>query len=402
MGQSCLIVDDDLALQDLLSDILDHLGADSRSCADLEEMRANIAAHAPAMIFLDIGLKSADAMDAFHQLVAASYQGKVQLLSGRGQDVLEAVQRAGTDLGLRMRPPLAKPFQIESIRQVLDEEGLLAREEGGGGILATTDFEPLNSVSMWCKAWLSVRDDTLAHVETGIRSGGIAATGRGLQEAPPDSARKLLSMISWCIANLDTCAAALARIRAPASFLLHARMAHLRQFHIPSLFAAEELRDRTASLTLAFSEDDLFEDLAAAREMMIHLRIQGVRLRVVHAGTRFLSIAGYQNLPVQEVIVDPQFTRGDRSPSAQRRLAKIVEIAQRSGATVLSPEIDGEEDLKLCADAGFDWYERSTPPRVLPASEFARRWSSSAEPDRCLSWRTVPITAIGQMQQKMS
>ena len=46
-----------------------------------------------------------------------AYRGPVQLMSNRGDAVLEYVKKIGVERGLKMLPPLTKPFDIADYHQ---------------------------------------------------------------------------------------------------------------------------------------------------------------------------------------------------------------------------------------------------------------------------------------------
>ena len=120
----CFVVDDDAGICKALSFTLRKLGfgtAEIPSPAALEEA---LAERSPALIFLDLGLGQAGALDVLPILARHGYGGPVQLMSGRSQGVLDEVVAAGERQGLKMLPALVKPFRMGVVKELVAGLGI--------------------------------------------------------------------------------------------------------------------------------------------------------------------------------------------------------------------------------------------------------------------------------------
>src|SRR5689334_3267049 len=132
LPRHAFIIDDEEGICRLITLTLAALGVKSEffhtageACAALEHRR-------PALIFLDIALKGSDAIDVLRKLGEKNYTGTVQLMSGSNQLLLEDVRRVGIRHGLNMRPPIEKPFRLETIRQAVDSVQMQGKAERTG------------------------------------------------------------------------------------------------------------------------------------------------------------------------------------------------------------------------------------------------------------------------------
>ncbi|MGH6739612.1 MAG: hypothetical protein ACREDY_11390, partial [Bradyrhizobium sp.] len=98
----CLIVDEESSIRHFISLILHGLGIDTIELADGAALRTVRAPRAPALIFHDVSLDSADAIESLLRLGNAEYGGPVQLMSCRGAAVLEHIRKVGLDHKLNM------------------------------------------------------------------------------------------------------------------------------------------------------------------------------------------------------------------------------------------------------------------------------------------------------------
>jgi FixJ family two-component response regulator len=117
---TCLVVDDDLPSVQTLQWTLGarQIGpSEFRSVADVV---AACEQSAPDILFLDVALCGFDAIDVLQALGDRQYGGSIVLISGL-HALLHDVARVGERNGLKMLPPLAKPFRVHQIKAILRE-----------------------------------------------------------------------------------------------------------------------------------------------------------------------------------------------------------------------------------------------------------------------------------------
>jgi DNA-binding NtrC family response regulator len=113
------IIDDDRTIRVLIEMVLARAGMESALFDGAQTALAALARRRPQIAFLDIALANSDAVDVLKGLSAARYDGIVQLVSGANPTILETVQRIGLRSGLRLAPPLHKPFRGSALRQIV-------------------------------------------------------------------------------------------------------------------------------------------------------------------------------------------------------------------------------------------------------------------------------------------
>lgn len=115
----CVIVDDDPGICKALSFTLRRVGFETADAPDPSALEALLEKRTPELIFLDLGLGQSGAMDVLPILARHNYDGFVQLMSGRSQDVLDEISGAGERYGLKMLPPLPKPFRMGVVKDLV-------------------------------------------------------------------------------------------------------------------------------------------------------------------------------------------------------------------------------------------------------------------------------------------
>ena len=160
MQRTVLVVDDDPHIRDLLTFALQKAGLATREAADGEAALADIAAHAPDLVVLDIDMPRMDGIEVCRRIRA---QGDlpVLFLSSRDDEIdrvlgielgaddyvvkpfspREVVARVSAILRRTTRAPLAEPAgMLTHGRLTLDADGWRARWDDAEVPLTVTEF----------------------------------------------------------------------------------------------------------------------------------------------------------------------------------------------------------------------------------------------------------------------
>ena len=89
----CYVVDEDSSIRQFLLLVLHGSGIDTFEFADGAALRKSAEKRAPDLIFHNISLDSADAIESMAALGARGFRGAVQLTSSRGAAVLKRQER---------------------------------------------------------------------------------------------------------------------------------------------------------------------------------------------------------------------------------------------------------------------------------------------------------------------
>lgn len=118
-ARHCFVVDDDAGICKALAFTLRRLGYETAEIPSPAALEVEIAKVTPELIFLDLGLGQSGAQDVLPILERHHYSGMVQLMSGRSEDVLQEFVASGEQHGLKMLPPLPKPFRMGVVKELV-------------------------------------------------------------------------------------------------------------------------------------------------------------------------------------------------------------------------------------------------------------------------------------------
>jgi len=145
----CLIVEDEPGIQEFMAKVLQLSGISSTLCSNASEMLKYIQEKEVRLIFLDLALEGSDAIEVLHSLSELKFRGTIQLMSGRGHDVMAHIFKIGEELGFRMLEPLMKPFKTSAIRQILSNENMMI-EKAANAAIYELEESVLTGTSFWC------------------------------------------------------------------------------------------------------------------------------------------------------------------------------------------------------------------------------------------------------------
>ncbi len=165
----CFVVDGDASIRNFLSLVLHGAGIEAEEFADGQAFRAALGRRAPDVVFLNIALESADAIECVIALGRKGYFGFVQLMSSRGSAVLEHVKSIGEQHGLQMLPVLKKPFETSAVLKILRELKL----GDPPAVAARVDLEEAlrqSWIEFWYQPKIDLRRKQLVGVEAFARA----------------------------------------------------------------------------------------------------------------------------------------------------------------------------------------------------------------------------------------
>ncbi len=117
----CYVVDEEASIRHFLSLVLHGSGIDTMEFPDGAGLRQALESRLPDLVFHNISLESADAIESVVTLGKHGFRGAVQLMSARGAAVLDHVKNIGTQHKLVMLPVLKKPFETDAIVKIVQE-----------------------------------------------------------------------------------------------------------------------------------------------------------------------------------------------------------------------------------------------------------------------------------------
>ncbi|HEX2553103.1 MAG TPA: EAL domain-containing response regulator [Microvirga sp.] len=403
------ILDDEAAIRQLIRAAVPQERFEVSEFADVGSAASALQDKSPDLIFLDLELGSGDAIEAFRAFADQGFRGTVQLMSGRGEAVLNTVKSVGDRYGFRLLPPIAKPFRIKQIRSALEEVSAPAAP-GEADVIAGRAHKPVSApgftldealdrgwLELWYQPKLDLGTNHMIGAEGLIRARhperGVVGPIAFLPDANDEALARLTEFViltslrdwegfqaaGW---PLQLC------VNVPSNALLSVPIAQLVRQNRP--------RDEAfPGLVLEITEDQALRSIPLAQEIAAQLRIYDVELSLDDFGQGHSSLARLRDLPFASLKIDRSFVMGCAVDSVKRDLCRtIVDMAHRFGCAVVAEGIETHADLEALRELGCEQGQGYLLGRPMPKDDLIRRLAGEMPP----AAKAVAMTALSRRE----
>jgi EAL domain-containing protein (putative c-di-GMP-specific phosphodiesterase class I) len=378
----CFVVDADASIRHFLSLILHGAGIDTEEFADGQAVRAALARRQPKLVFLNIALESADAIECVLALGRNGFSGAVQLMSNRGSAVLAHVKSIGEQHHLRMMPVLKKPFETGVVLKVLHELKL-GEPPSVAGRIDLDEALDKNWIEFWYQPKIDLRKKQLVGVEAFARArhphNGVlmpsafmpGATEGGviqLSEQALDQALKASLNFSKLGVSLRLA------VNIPINALVKVPVAEIVQSHRAKF-------EKWPGVIIDITEEQIVSDLPLASEMTKKLAPLDVKLAVDDFGRGYSSLARLKELPFAELKLDRAFVTDCGSDKVNAPLCKtVIDLAHNFGSIAVAVGIEKASDALALVSMGCDYGQGFLLGQPMPEERFISLLRQRANP----------------------
>jgi EAL domain-containing protein (putative c-di-GMP-specific phosphodiesterase class I) len=371
----CFIVEDNPAVARFIARALADFGVTAEQFSNVSALADGLKEKAmPSLIFLDISLGDSDAIDAIRTLSGAGFKGTVQVMSGSNTGLLGDVRQVGERHGLRMREPLTKPFRIDAVKVVVEEEKLGRRSEIHSAVTLTVAAQDAivsgsapevslgeaidrNWVELWYQPKFRLTDGRLTGAEGLARVRhpelGLLSPASFIPKATQPDLHKLTE---FALRSALRDAADFAFVGHDIRFAVNVPVESLMVLPIPAIVRDGRPRgDDWSGIVLEVTEDQVIRDIPTVHEIATQLRIYRIALAIDDFGLGYSSLARLKELPFAELKLDQSFVRNCSADPTNAALCRtVVELAHRFGGEAVAEGIETESDLAVIRRTGCD------------------------------------------------
>jgi len=367
----CYVVDEEPSIRHFLSLVLHGSGVDTVEFPDGAALRKAIESRAPALIFHNISLESADAIESVVALGKMRYRGAVQLMSTRGAAVLEHVKAIGAQHKLHMMPILKKPFETDTIVKIIQELKLGMPP----AVAARLDLDDAIN-NKWAEFWyqpkIALRKKQLAgaealarvrHPQHGVVLAGAFAANASeaatlkLSELALESALKTSAHFSKLGVNLRLA------VNIPVPALVKLPLEEIVKRHHPD--------EKWPGLIIDLPEEQIVTDLALASELRKKFEPLNVRLAIDNFGRAYSALAKVEELPFEELKLDRSFVTDCGTDKVNAPLCKtVIDLAHNFGRYVVATGIEKAADALALVSMGCDYGQGFLLGQPMPEERF--------------------------------
>jgi EAL domain-containing protein (putative c-di-GMP-specific phosphodiesterase class I) len=377
-----LIVDDDPVFCALAEDLFLDAGVAEVATAENggKAIGALVAGLAPDLLVCDLNMPAHDGVSLIRAVAERRYPGKVLIISGEANPVIESVVKLARMQGLDVLGSIRKPLTQETLAAVLSI--------GAADVRGKVKYEPAQSSLLdaaiergglhpFFQAKVSMSDGRICGAEALAR----------IATSPSDFASPL-PYVELAERNnrIDDLTIVMTRIVSqhaksffangkPLPVSINISPVSLTRLDFPDVMAAavEAAGIPVSQVTLEITETRLVEYGVDALDILSRMRIKGFGLSVDDFGTGYSNIDRLQMYPFTELKIDQSFTRNALKEAFARACVETsVRLAKELGLKIVAEGVETQDMWNFLADVGVDEAQGFLMARPMPAAEFEK------------------------------
>lgn len=364
---SCFIIDDEEAIQDLIEGALRPLNCEIQRFKSAKGALAAAARQQPDFIFLDASLEGSDAVEVIRGLGAMQFRGKVQLVSGSDLPILRDLEQVGERHSLWMLPALQKPFRINAIRQLVQDN--ISNSDPRG--TASSDKPPDVSYKKlrladvlqnnWFQLWYQPKIDLkkmqpvgaeglarCVHPILGVVRPEAFLAGEDETTLAKLAERALIqSLYDWPLFGA---------LGIPFKLTINCSVESLSR--VPIAKIVRELRPKQGNwpgMIIEITEDQAIKDIGAIHEIATQLKLYGVSIAIDDFGAGYSHLARLKELPFAELKIDKSLIQNcDKNEHTSSLCRTAIELAHKFNSSAVAEGVERVEEVRALLQMGCD------------------------------------------------
>ena len=368
----CFVVDGDASIRHFLSLVLHGSGIDTEAFADGQTFRAALARRSPDVVFLNIPLESADAIECVVALGRKGYFGFVQLMSSRGSAVLEHVKSIGEQHALQMLPVLKKPFETAAVLKIVGELQL-GDPPAIAARIALDEALREGWIEFWYQPKIDLRRKQLIGVEAFARArhpqNGVLMPSAFMPGAKEPS---LITLSEQALAQGLKANLSFAKIGIQLRLSVNIPVNALVKLEVADIVQPYRAQfERWPGLIIDLMEEQIITDLALANDLAKQLQPLDVHLAIDNFGRGYSSLARLKSLPFAELKLDRTFITDCGTDKVNAPLCKtVINLAHNFSSVAVGIGIEKASDALALVSMGCDYGQGFLLGQPMPEDRF--------------------------------
>jgi len=360
-------------IRNFLREELEEAGFLVRECEGLDALRNLLTTTALDTLLMTVAGSAEHTVDALHVVAMSGSKAEV-LLVGAPSPALDALKEHGSEIGLRMLPPLNTPYRVEDLRERLT--ACLPPEPDFAPAIDAEEALRCGWVQLWYEPKLDVRSLSLCGVEAVTRVShpncGLVSPSRFLPARNDPHFRSLTHfVVGQAIADwaffLENYSPVDLAVSLPVPFLEDGTAVKRLQALMPAHPAFHGVLVQIKGL-------DMIGDIAIAQQAARTLRFSNIAISVDDLGDEWARFVDLAHFPFVEVKVNSQLVTGCADDQLKRSACRtILDMADRFGARTVAKGIETRADLIAAREMGFHAVQGGLFGGPMKAQKFARQ-----------------------------
>ncbi|MDO9280118.1 MAG: EAL domain-containing response regulator [Polaromonas sp.] len=373
------LLDDDLAMCDFMSEVLQAAGYGTVMAHDGRELATLLVAQ-PELLILDIAMAHMDGIEVIRQLAAARFSGRLVIVSGHSAAMLQSAKLLAELQGVRVAGILTKPFRAENLLAMLQAPELQATKPR---LLHEISLDDLargienNELVLHYQPQVALTDGAWVGVEALVRwqhpQHGLLYPDAFIALAETSGlalplTRKVINLaLEECMRNASS-------LGFTGTLSINLPPVAMTDLTFPEavLAAVDRVGCKAEKIMFEVTETSVPTDPTRAMDILTRLRLKGFALSIDDFGTGHSSLEHLQNFPFSELKIDLVFVRAAETDAASRMIVESsIALGRQLGLKVLAEGVENEASWHWLRNAGCELAQGYFIARPMPIENMA-------------------------------
>lgn len=369
--ESFYVLDDDQLVGQTLARLVESNGMVARVFTDTTRFFHTLESESPDYIAIDLFMPDMDGLEVIRKLANLHCKARIIIASGANDRVVHAASLAAEEQGLQLAGELAKPYDITSLRyllQVSDHQyqTRTTKQTHQADTVSLRDIETAihsGQLVLHYQPKIDCRSRDIRGFETLVRwnhpSLGLLGPDRFLPFVEDSELMEPLThyvfstALSWYADNAavwDHCGDDV-----HISVNISARSLRNANFSETLFHYCAKAKVPTSRVVLELTETSAMDEPTISLELLTRLRMRGFLLSIDDFGTGYSSLAQLVRLPFSEIKIDRSFVNNSmRSRESRTAVRSIVELGKSLGMQTTAEGIEDAATLAFVTAIGCD------------------------------------------------
>jgi EAL domain-containing protein (putative c-di-GMP-specific phosphodiesterase class I)/ActR/RegA family two-component response regulator len=374
-----LIIDDEEDICDLIAEISERHGFETRTTSNAENVYQLLADFPCDVIMMDLMMPGIDGVELLRLLSEKAKAARLCLISGSDARVLNSARRLGSAHGLNVVAALEKPLSIQMLHSFFDslsDSGKEQKSENHALALANGEF------ILYYQPVIELSSRRIKGIEALARwqhpDRGILLPDTFLRQITDEGLMQDLT--KFVIKTSVQQAASLYQTGERMTIALNVTASTLLDLSLPDQISdvCKQYGLPPEMLVLEVTETEAMRDVTRTMDVLLRMRLRNIGVSIDDFGTGHSSLRELQRMPFSELKIDKSFvTDAPNNKDCAVIMNSIIDLGHNLGLKVIAEGVEDQRAWDMLREKGCDFgqgYFMGHPMMAADLSPWMENW----------------------------
>lgn len=340
-----LIIEDDIAISTLLSEVAQGIGYETSVFDGIEELKKKYSQYHPSIIFLDLGIPDHDGVELLKYLSEVECTAGVIIISGHDEKVRASAFNLGTEYGLDMLGHYQKPISVNELSNILESAKRSHTVPTSENLVKAINEK---AFVLLYQPMIQLSDNKLFGFEAQVKWKAAETKLISQEKFMPivekhELIQPLTKMLIEILFHQYTLLKSLdLKLKLSIDLSSSALIAHSLTDEISKMATSHQVDPNDISFEI--TENAVMSEVDLVIDVLTRLRLKGFRVVLDRFGTGYSTLAELHRLPFNGVKMDKTFSKNlKEAGQAQKIVKSIIDLAHNLNLIIIADGVESKE-----------------------------------------------------------